>query len=750
MARTAQKKQSATIDLDPFQKAVNEAAARVRGLWLGFVALMAYLFIAVGAVKHVDLVLENPVKLPVLNVDLPLIGFFGIAPVFFLINHFYLLLMLLGLGRRIAEFNAELAKTAGDEASHLRERRKLDSFVIVQMLGGTKEEREGLTGVFLQTIAVITLVIAPLLLLLGIQVSFLPYQHETTTWLHRLMVIADLALLWLFWPAIRSGAWQPLRLPKAAYSAALAGSIVVFSAGFATFPGETVHRDKIVPVLDCLIGVKFDDSDKAVCKGGYYPLRDGLFSGPVDEISGTRQSPFSNALSLPNARLINVERLEKSLAKESKALSKSETLAARRTLSLRGRSLRGAVFDRADLRYVDLLAAKLDGASFVGAKLQGASLDKVTLKHAVLDGAHLTDASFLNADLREAFLIAANLTGARMDFANLRGARLDNADLTRATLQEAQLEGASLAGAKLQHVPLRKANLQGTNLQRAKLRAANIADANLLGADLSSATLMGADLSRAVLDGVNLRGAGLMGADLGNASLIGADLHAADLSAANLFAANLQGASLTRTQIVGASLHQAKLQGASLMRADLQGADLSGANLMGADLRAAKIGSAQFWSSRPFSETDLRWADLRKLVRKPFGQPAYERLVSRLRRSLEKEKVPERRLENVRQRVGKADDLEKARHSAGALCDVNSPPPVRECLFEDDIHRFDEALANVLASLGCGNAHVARSLVRNIFMLAELQYGAPFSRFERRIQTICLAQTHWPSAGSGL
>ncbi len=45
------------IDLEPFQKAVNEAAARVRGLWLGYIALLAYLFIAVGAVTHRDLLL---------------------------------------------------------------------------------------------------------------------------------------------------------------------------------------------------------------------------------------------------------------------------------------------------------------------------------------------------------------------------------------------------------------------------------------------------------------------------------------------------------------------------------------------------------------------------------------------------------------------------------------------------------------------------------------------------------------------
>ena len=56
------------LDLEHFEKSVNNAAGRVRGLWLGYIALVAYLIITVGSVTHRDLFLENPVTLPVLNV----------------------------------------------------------------------------------------------------------------------------------------------------------------------------------------------------------------------------------------------------------------------------------------------------------------------------------------------------------------------------------------------------------------------------------------------------------------------------------------------------------------------------------------------------------------------------------------------------------------------------------------------------------------------------------------------------------
>ena len=55
------------------------------------------LAIAFGSVTHRDLFLETPIKLPLLNVDLPLVGFFAVAPTVLLIFHFYVFLQLAGL-----------------------------------------------------------------------------------------------------------------------------------------------------------------------------------------------------------------------------------------------------------------------------------------------------------------------------------------------------------------------------------------------------------------------------------------------------------------------------------------------------------------------------------------------------------------------------------------------------------------------------------------------------------------------------
>ncbi len=353
------------VDLESFQKAVNEAAARVRGLWLGYVALLAYLFIAVGAVTHRDLLLQAPVKLPVLNVNLPLTGFFAVAPVFFLINHFYLLLQLLGLGRRVREFNDAITKANLGGEDRRRERRKLDTFVIVQLLGGTKEEREKLTGRFLNAISLITLVIAPILLLLFIQLQFLPYQSEGITWLHRIALGVDLTLLWIFWPSIRLGTWAPSR--GTPIRAMTVTAIVFFACALATFSGE--FADGGVKRKEW---TKLDHSSLSVEKFTLFGN-----SRAVNKREGLL--PFSRTLSLADKKLIDLDKFDKIKKRHGDSKDSLKPWESGRTLDLRDRNLRGALFDRSDLRNVDLNSARLQGASLRSASLQGASLNSTFL-----------------------------------------------------------------------------------------------------------------------------------------------------------------------------------------------------------------------------------------------------------------------------------------------------------------------------------------------------------------------------------
>ena len=87
-------------DLEEIKKAVEDAASVSGGLWLSYLFVLSYIAIAAGAVTHEDLLLIRPVKLPFLNVELPLKAFFALAPFIVLIIHAYALMHFIMLGKK--------------------------------------------------------------------------------------------------------------------------------------------------------------------------------------------------------------------------------------------------------------------------------------------------------------------------------------------------------------------------------------------------------------------------------------------------------------------------------------------------------------------------------------------------------------------------------------------------------------------------------------------------------------------------
>jgi hypothetical protein len=120
-------------DLDALRTAVVDAAGVGYGLWFSYLFVLLYFAIATGAVTHRDLLLENSVKLPFLNVELPLKAFFVLGPLIFLVVHTYVLLHFLLLAGKVGAFHAELQKQIpGDDEKRAQLRRQLPSNIFVQ------------------------------------------------------------------------------------------------------------------------------------------------------------------------------------------------------------------------------------------------------------------------------------------------------------------------------------------------------------------------------------------------------------------------------------------------------------------------------------------------------------------------------------------------------------------------------------------------------------------------------------------
>src|SRR5262245_12139409 len=157
-------------DVDALEKSLNDSAVRVSTIWVSFLVFGLYLVIAAGSVTHLHLLLNEPIKLPVLDVKLPLVGFFYVAPVLFVIFHCYVLIQVLLLSRTAAAYNEAVEHTGMAVPDCARIRQRLANTLFAQIFAGSPHEREGPLGVLLRFMARMTLAIGPVIVLLIYQV----------------------------------------------------------------------------------------------------------------------------------------------------------------------------------------------------------------------------------------------------------------------------------------------------------------------------------------------------------------------------------------------------------------------------------------------------------------------------------------------------------------------------------------------------------------------------------------------------
>jgi uncharacterized protein YjbI with pentapeptide repeats len=514
-------------------KALNGTSQSARTSWLFFVTFMAYMFVAIASVSHTDLLLNAPIKLPLLQIDIPLTTFFLISPVLFVLVHFGVLLHHAMLSQKAFALN-ELFRR--DEANAPRShylRFEVSSYFFAQSAAGPR--RNFITRILLGSMTFLTLDLLPLLLLLYFQVAYLPIHDSATTWYHRSYICADLVVLLLVGIGRRAAGEGLIRYFRSGIRISgntllnvLAWPTILFGAiCVATLPAD-------VPSLERDIGgfmmhlrpakVPFDAANQD-CKqmdGNRcaFWLTAFIFEQPIDYVSG-RRPWFSR----------NLVVTDKETLLPSHGSNSPEAM-----ISLRGRDLRYATFDRSNLHLVDFTASNLSGAS-----LKGADLSEALLGCAIRG---------------RRYVIRTDATGAK------KVSSEDDDDCT-------VLSDADLSEAKLTNGTINRAVLGSVNLSRTDLHGFDLKNLNLSGSNLSETDLRGADLSSSLLDGVLLFNASAEGASFAGSFLRGADLAAA----------HLDGADLTNAVLSGALLSDASLLGVEMTGALFFGANLSGARL---------------------------------------------------------------------------------------------------------------------------------------------------------------------------
>ncbi len=357
-----------------------------------------------------------------------------------------------------------------------------------------RRENEESGYVFFMVFLVVVPVFAfPLLLLMTIQLRFLPYQSEALTAVHQACVVIDLVIQFVF--AVRldpvrrfmalvlKGEWLE-RVGSVTWGL-YALLFLVLSPSFFLFvavvPGSWLERHRPLPdamneALAVAFGDWWEDDGCAVARYG--------------------EPPFFKRYVRVEGMTVMAGRRDGAIVAAFLAKGEDPELAWQfvEELDLGGRSFRYAWFD---------------GSSF---------------PRATFGGSDLRCAQFNGARLRGANLEGANAQGADFRAADLTGARLEDGTFGDASFRWARLDGANVAGATFAGASFRQAGLHGTDLSGARLRETDLRDAELYGTDLTNAEILGANADGAGLHGVRLDGANLEGTTFRGAGFYGTDM----------------------------------------------------------------------------------------------------------------------------------------------------------------------------------------------------------------------------------
>lgn len=127
-ARQAQiKKIEALLD------SVNSASQHVRNYYITFLLACFYIAMIVWSTTDLMLLKNTPVTMPLLNVDLPITGFYTFEPYFFLLLHFNLLLQFSLLADKAHRFDQAVIELH-DSDSRRYYYTRLFAFVFTQIL----------------------------------------------------------------------------------------------------------------------------------------------------------------------------------------------------------------------------------------------------------------------------------------------------------------------------------------------------------------------------------------------------------------------------------------------------------------------------------------------------------------------------------------------------------------------------------------------------------------------------------------
>jgi uncharacterized protein YjbI with pentapeptide repeats len=554
------------VSLDALRQAVDDNAKLVRTIYTAFLGFCLYIAVLAGSTTHEQLLSDKAPKIPLVDIELPIVGIYLVTPLLLLLFHFNLLLQMYFLARTSWQFKGRLDQEnlpTDKKSDHLD---ILNSSPFVYMLIG--EHFGGIIRFLIRTMIGLTVFCAPLLLLLSLQSAFLPYHHAWLHDLHIAVIIVDSVIVLFFWslyynsphdlaegasskyqsvvaqfltlrktdrkkafnilawgfvPSVPDIGWIFLTgwISYAVVKAlAITPTLLLYTAilfgAYALITGITIsfanHGRGIVRLAFCTVVILLSTL------GPYRPFNgcgDHFFSSFAnDPFWGTAEDSRDYLVGKRPWPAVNKpcyyagERLADMLSYLSPKLNVRQNKVEFRTIAKSFYKNLPLISDIRPPRVIEYHGSIL---KIVETEIQDGA-KKSTRKENL--GVDLASRDLRGANLSSAILYKADLQKANLEFADLRNAVLHSAKLQGATLHQANLHDAELQGANLTN-----ARAHGAIFAGAKLHAANLTGAKLIGANFAAAEFYGTRADRGDFTAATLTRVKLYGADLGSADL---------------------------------------------------------------------------------------------------------------------------------------------------------------------------------------------------------------------------------------
>ena len=228
-------------------------------------------------------------RIPVVDVNVPLTWFFVVVPLLILILQIGVLMEHVLLSQKAQEIN-ELLTQAGDRELSDRIKYRASTYFFVQDV--ISPNHSWLISAGLRIITWVTLEFFPICTLILVQLKFLPYQDGWITGLHRVVIaLAALNIIAARISRRKTLSWRnDLKLPLITLASKLIKLL--------TIPIEPL----IAVVLSCFIALGANEK-RRFYDFSFIGERIGLFGFGADESTGHTSSVFSQRLYLPEVSL---------------------------------------------------------------------------------------------------------------------------------------------------------------------------------------------------------------------------------------------------------------------------------------------------------------------------------------------------------------------------------------------------------------------------------------------------------------